>query len=184
MSAHDAYRDALQERVEQAFLRLDTALVVDAELARRRPAPEAWSVAEIAEHVHRADHNLLLLAGKLARKARDRAERGEPIPRLLPPLARLEELASDTFAWSAPENMLPRGELDLRAARRALAADRDRCRVILHSMPAGAGVLASARFSPLDTRFDAHQYLALVALHAERHARQALRTVEVLASAR
>lgn len=184
MTAPAAFQDALDERLVQAFARLDAALVVDAALATRRPAPEAWGVAEIAEHVHRADHFLLLLAGKLARKARERAERGEPLPRVMPPFARLEALAEESFAWAAPEAMLPRGELDLRAARRALAEDRERCRVVLASMPPGAGVLASARFSPLETRFDTYQFLALIALHAERHARQVQRTVRALTAQR
>ena len=172
--------DELRARLDRAFGELDAALVADAVLAARRPEPGAWSLAEIAEHVVLTDHHLLLLAGKLARKARDRAQRGEPIPSR--PAARgvfhaLEQLASAEFRWSAPEHMLPRGALGLAAARRALREDRERCRVLLESVPTGAGVLASARFSPLDARFDAYQFLALVAVHAERHARQARRVL-------
>lgn len=176
--AWEAHVEELVARIDRAFLELDHALVADAERAQRRPAPDAWSLAEIAEHVVRADHYLLLLAGKLARKARERAAREDAFVPRSPPrrsFAELERLAQMEFRWAAPENMLPRGEVELAAARRALRTDRERCRAILGSLPPGAGALASARFSPLDLRFDAYQFLALVAVHAERHARQALR---------
>ncbi|MBI5364888.1 MAG: DinB family protein [Planctomycetes bacterium] len=176
--AWEGFAAELSARIDRAFLELDQALVAEAALAERRPAPDAWSLAEIAEHVVRTDHHLLLLAGKLARKARERAAREDAsVPRSAPGRAftELERLAQHDFRWAAPEHMLPRGELDLAAARRVLRADRERGRAILASMPPGAGVLASARFSPLDLRFDAYQFLALVAAHAERHARQARR---------
>jgi len=166
------FHAALDERMAAAFLALDEALAACGPALAFKPTPEEWSPLEVAEHVTLTDQFLLLLSGKLARKGRDRAGRGEHIPSFTPHLTLLDELGSSARRWDAPASMLPSGRMPLARVRSTLFEDRERCRAVLASLPPGAGALADASFSPLGTRFDTYQFLALIALHGERHARQ------------
>lgn len=164
---------ALRARLRAAFAALDRALEDDEAALRRRPRDGAWSPLEVAEHVALVDHFLLLLAAKIADRGRARAARGLAPPEEPSSLAALERIASRDFRWPAPEHMLPRGGTTAAELRARIAGDLARCEALLDSAPRGEGALHAITMSVVGERLDLYQFLAVIALHAERHARQA-----------
>ena len=165
--------DDLRRRLRSAWSELDRALV---DAAAGRHVGPGWSPLEIGEHVVLADHYLLLLARKIADKARARTRRGEPPPTSPSRCDALEKLAARDFRWSSPDHMLPTGRLALAEVRARLGEDLARCESLLAEFPAGEGALHRIRMSVVDERLDLYQFLCLIALHAERHAAQVRRS--------
>ena len=137
-----------------------------------RPAPDAWSVREILEHVTLTDHFLLILVEKLAARCRKRLARGDEVPAEPSDVTHLERIARREFTWQHPEHMTPTGELEPASLDRQLCADRDRCLALLDEFPDGGGALHTIRMSVVDARLDLYQFLAVIDLHARRHVRQ------------
>jgi hypothetical protein len=159
---------------------------------RLRAAPErlefcskagAWSNLQIAEHVVLVNRYLLILAEKIADKSRRRLRRGEtpsPSPSRIDHIAKL---ASGDFEWPAPRHMVPSGNASIAAIDAGLREQIDRCAALLEEMPGGEGSLHRIRMSAVgeDDRLDLYQFLAVIALHAERHARAMRHNEEALA---
>ena len=164
---------ALRARLRAAFAALDRALEGDPAALGRRPREDAWSPLEVAEHVGLVDRFLLLLAAKIADRGLARAARGLAPPERPSSLAALERIAARDFRWPAPEHMLPRGGATAAELRARLAGDLARCEALLDRAPRGEGALHAITMSVVGGRLDLYQFLAVIALHAERHARQA-----------
>lgn len=142
-----------------------------------RPAPDAWSVGEIVEHVVRMQRYVLLLVEKIGRRALRRLEAGERPPATLEATTELEILADADRAWTSPEHMRPtegpaRDQLALE-----LAEQRRRCLEWLARLPAGEGALHSIRMSVVNRRLDLYGYLRLIDVHLARHLAQLERTL-------
>lgn len=163
---------ARRASVSEAFDLCLAFVEVDEPLWSGRPTPEAWSVREILEHVTLTNHYLLILVDKLAAKCRKRLAAGQAPPSAPSPTADLERIAARAFRWPHPEHMTPTAELDRAELDRRLRADRDRCLALLGEFPDGGGALHTIRMSVVDARLDLYQFLAVIDLHARRHARQ------------
>ena len=165
---------ALEARIAGAFEALCArAVLADASLDFR-PRPGAWTPREVLEHVTLTDRFVGILARKIVEKSARRLAAGEPWPRHGPRFEHLEELGARAFRWRHPEHMTPRGGLSRSDLLERLDEDRGQCLALAVALPPGAGTLHAIRMSALpgDDRLDLYQYLALLALHAERHARQ------------
>lgn len=180
MSEWPAFVDALARRTGAALADVRERLAARADALEFRPADGAWSNLEIAEHVALVDRYLLILAEKIAAKSNARARRGPPSAAEPSPIAHLESLASREFAWSSPAHMRPSG----RVAPQAIASELDlqaaRCAALLADARDGRGTLHRIRMSVVDgdDRLDLYQFMTVIALHAERHARQMQRNAD------
>lgn len=86
-----------RERLERAGRSLEAWLDTAEPLWSARPAPDAWNVVEVLEHVTLTQHYLLLLIEKLARRGLARAARGATPPDEPRATAALDALASRDF---------------------------------------------------------------------------------------
>jgi len=170
---------ALEAHLAGAFEALDANLASAAAALDFRPAAGAWSIREIGEHVTLVDHFLLVLADKIARKSLRRVARGDAWPVGEPRFEHLARLARRELRWPHPEHMAPTGEPDVAAIRARLSADLGRCQALLAELPRGEGTLHRIRMSVVegDDRLDLYQFLEVIALHAQRHARQMARNL-------
>lgn len=146
----------------------------------QRPAPGAWSAAEVLEHVTLTQHYLLLLTEKLARRGLARAARGVAPPPTPTSTAVLDALASRDFRWEHPEHMAPGGAATRAELGARLREETRRALELFELTPRGAGALADARMGAIDARLDVYGFLHLYTLHAERHLAQLERTARAL----
>lgn len=168
---------ALARRLSRAFGEIQRRLRDGGDALERPPGPRAWSALEIAEHVALTNHHLLLLVRKIAARARAKIARGEEPPSEPSRLDHLEGLAARDFAWTSPEHMLPAGQATPREIAGTLLEQRRRSLALLASMRDGEGSLHAISMSVVGERLDLYQYLALIALHMERHADQMDRAI-------
>jgi hypothetical protein len=178
MSAWPAFVGDLSRRLDACFADVRERSSDRTDRLLHRASERAWSNLEIAEHVVLVNRYLLILADKIASKSRRRAGRGEAsigsaaigAP---PRLDALEKLASSAFEWHAPAHMIPTGALSSAEIDEQLRAQHAHCAELLASMPNGEGSLHRIRMSVVggDDRLDLYQFLAVIALHMERHAR-------------
>jgi len=162
----------LARRLQSVFEALLAWCDLEDSLADRRPAPGEWTAREVLEHVHLADHHLLLLAEKAAVKSARRVARREPWPQGLPGPDPLRRLGERSLVWPHPVHMTPAGERALSDTAADLQRDRVRCLALLAAMPEGQGTLHTIRMSLIDARLDLYGWLGLIAVHGERHLRQ------------
>jgi len=162
----------LARRLSKAFEGIESRLRWPEDVLAGSPGAGAWSPIEVAEHVALANHHLILLVEKIAARAREKARRGERPPPEPSSLESLEQLAAREFGWECPAHMLPTREATAREIASCLRAQRRRCLELLAAAPDGEGALHTLSMSVVGGRLDLYQYLALVALHMERHARQ------------
>jgi hypothetical protein len=165
-------------RLANTFAEVEAQMSAPREDLERPPGHAGWSALEAAEHVALANHHLLLLAEKIAARSRARLARGERPPEEPSRLDSLEKLASRAFAWESPEHMLPAGGATPREIAACLREQRRRCLALLARMPGGEGALHRISMSVVGARLDLYQYLGLIALHMERHARQMARALD------
>jgi hypothetical protein len=173
----------VRRRVKDAFRELDSALNAAGPLiADRAPSVSPWSALDVGEHVTLANHYLLMLTEKCARKSARKLARGNLSDREGGRLDRLESLASREFRWDAPEHMLPTGQASLDTVRANLVEQRDQALSLLDLLPAGEGSHHSIRMLVIgpDARLDLYELLAFIALHARRHAAQVRRISEAV----
>ena len=173
---------AERARLERGARALEAWLDTPEPVWSTRPAPQAWSVAEVLEHVTLTQHFLLLLIEKLSSRGMARAARGEVPP---PPgdHAALDALASRDFRWERPEHMAPTSSATRAQLAERLADQTRRARAVLELVPDGQGALADARMGTIDARLDAYGFLHLYVLHAERHLEQLERNARALTPA-
>lgn len=174
MNAWSAFVGDLSRRLDACFADLCERTSASADRLAHRASERAWSNLEIAEHVVLVNRYLLILADKIAEKSRRRAARGDASIGAPPRLDALEKLASSAFEWRAPAHMIPTGALSSAEIDEQLRAQHAHCAGILASMPNGEGSLHQIRMSVVggdDDRLDLYQFLAVIALHMERHAR-------------
>jgi hypothetical protein len=163
---------SLARRLSSAFNGIEVRLRAPADVLALSPGPGSWSPIEVAEHVALANHHLILLVEKIAARAQARARRGERPPLEPSRFDLLERLASREFAWQSPPHMVPSGVATAREIAACLRGQRRRCLALLAGVRDGEGALHTISMSVVGGRLDLYQYLALVALHMERHARQ------------
>jgi DinB superfamily len=183
MSAWRAFVAELAQRLERSLDQVRARLRTSPGGLAHRTRSTAWSNLEIGEHVVLVNRYLLILADKIAEKSRRRRARGELPPAAPSRIDHLEKLASSEFEWAAPAHMVPRGNASVSEIDAGLREQFERCAALLAEMPDGEGSLHRIRMSAVgeDARLDLYQFLAVVALHAERHARAMRRNEESFA---
>lgn len=165
----------LRAGLGHAFDELLARVEVGAERLDRRPPDGGWTPREVLEHVTLTDRYLLILADKIAAKARLRAARGASWPAHPPRFEHLERLAGRALAWEAPAHMRPSGNVPASELRARLAADRAHALALLDGAPGGVATLHRIRMSVVggdDDRLDLYQFLEVLRLHARRHVAQ------------
>lgn len=170
----EATIDDLSRRLRSAFTAARCWLDVPAALLDYRPPDAGWTVREICEHITLADRHLLILAGKIRDKSRRRVLAGRQGAGSPAGFEHLEALARRELVWRHPAHMTPTGIPDRDELARRLDADLAACLALLREMPGGEGCLHHIRMSvvPGDDRLDLYQYVAIIALHVERHLEQ------------
>ena len=140
-----------------------------------RPAPDAWSVADILEHLSvteaRASQMLGLLVGKAEAEGHLLAE-SDGEPRLPAPVTIKEHVERSLVEkYVAPEMIRPTGSVSvadslesLRRSRAAIQALRPR----LERVDGTHVRYPHPAFGPLNL----YQWLAFIGMHEERHLRQ------------
>ena len=140
-----------------------------AELREARPSEDAWSAAEILEHLARVEKGIAKLvavkAGELAAigAVNDPAEAWNPID-----AARFAPVADPTARLEAPERVRPAGELSADAALRALRETRT---MLLGELERGAGLPLGSVVHPhpFIGPLDLHEWVWFVGAHEQRH---------------
>lgn len=165
---------ALHTRIEAAFDALIVAAQAPSAELDKHPADGGWSAREVLEHVALTDHYLLILARKIADKSAQRVARGEPWPAHPPRFTHIAFLGEHATPWMNPEHMTPNKELAVAEIVRRLREHRSTCIELIDAAPEGEGSLHRIRMSMVqeDDKLDLYQFLALIAVHAERHYRQ------------
>lgn len=142
-----------------------------------RPSSQAWTSAEILEHIVLTSKFLLILIEKGAKKAlKNTQERDLEKEWASYELTheRLEAIGQHkAFAWMRPEHMEPTGTVDLAEVRAVFHAQLDRCEALLDELSEGQGVLYKTTMSVNEIgKLDVYQYIYFLAKHALRHVQQ------------
>lgn len=157
----DGTRDRLYKSVEG----------LSAEQERFRPTPDAWSVADILEHLSIIESRLTQLFGMLTKKAEDAGTlRDESQP--FAPVS-LEEFTeqSRTTKYQAPEEMRPGGDASISDSLEQLRQSRAALRDLQPRLEKVDGTAVHYPH-PAWGRLDLYQWLAFVGAHEGRHVRQ------------
>lgn len=161
--AIDKTRERFYRRVEE----------LSDEQASARPAPEAWSVAEIAEHLAIIERSVLrLVKGVLAQiEAAGGSSEGAAPPMKPFSLERHVERAR-VEKYVAPETVRPKGEARLADSLAHLRRSREELRALrprLEASDLNAVSHPHPAFGPLNV----YEWLAFIGVHEARHLRQA-----------
>jgi hypothetical protein len=139
----------------------------------RRPEPDLWSCAEVAEHllvVERARGGSMLRALEQAR-ADGRLSQDGDTTSVAGTLPAAERLLDRTRRIDAPAFVLPKGELTAAEAVAHLTAARDLTRSLLREFD-GADFAAHRSPHPILGELDFYQWLVFLAVHQQRHVAQ------------
>jgi uncharacterized damage-inducible protein DinB len=149
-------------------------------LRDRRPDPAVWSVAEVLEHLHRVERGIArLIARSLERAGSGAIEVEHEDGSVLGSLDALG-LLDRSRSLSAPEPVMPRGELTALQAMAALTESRT---ALVSALKSGDG-LALGRIThhhPLLGQLNLYQWVLFVGQHEARHAGQLRDVVRRLA---
>jgi hypothetical protein len=144
------------------------------------PAPGAWSIAEIVEHLQIVEDGIGRALGKLAKQA----DVLGPETDATSVLSRLDRfgLRDPKRPIKAPPSVSPTGAASLQESIAGLAASRARLLEML-SRVSGRALGEITAPHPLMGRLDFYQWLLFLAQHEERHSIQIQETAERLSNA-
>lgn len=165
-----SFLSAEREAVEAAFESIPEGL------REQRPSPEAWSAAELMDHLAKMEASVVRLVGRRAEVAR--LEGLSPESDESSVLGRLDhDLIGGTGKLVAPDSLLP--SPDVRAADAAAALKQTR--VELNAVLATVDGLALGEIIHTHEMLgdlDLYQWVLFIGLHERRHARQIRRLAE------
>lgn len=160
--------DDIYAMIEQRHARFIAALSgLNDTQAQFRPAPDEWSIAEIAEHISIANHGFLRLAYKLLKQAEAAAA---------PPLTALslghvildEEGRQSPLRFPAPESVKPQGEQALADSLAKLEQNLADFQIVRPRL--AAADCSQAKFPhPLVGELNVYQWLIVLGEHLDRH---------------
>lgn len=141
------------------------------------PAADAWSTAQVLEHIALTNHFLLILVEKGAQKALNRAQTEDLQEALREYTFHRDKLTEvgihQSFTWIRPEHMEPTGEKSLPEVRQQLKDQLEQCMRTLDSLKNGEGVLCKTTMTVNDLgKIDVYEYLYFISQHARRHITQ------------
>jgi hypothetical protein len=134
-----------------------------------RPADDAWSAAEIVEHLALIEGRITNLFNVMLKKIESAAEPGAQ-PRPMQPFSLDEFAAQARQQFNAPDEVCPRGGnladalAQLRASRAALSALQPR----FEAVDGASATYPHPAFGPLNL----YQWLAFIGAHEARHLAQ------------
>lgn len=139
------------------------------EESRRRPQPDAWSVAEIIEHLTKIEGRLLQMMTMMLTKAEAAGARSSDGQVEIKPFT-MEKLieAGRNEKFTAPEPLRPGGEASLADSLETLR----RSRAELHNLRPRIEMtnLSGATYPhPIGTALNFYEWLAFIGLHEGRH---------------
>lgn len=163
--------ELLDYAAAQRLLLLDAVSWVPEPIRDRRPAADAWSVAEVLEHLHRTESGVALLVTARLAEARlsglaEERESGS----LLESLDRFRIVQAGRRV-NSPALLHPTGTMGWAAALDRLAASRQ---ALLHAVAPGAGLALDGVLHPHPFLgpLSIYQWILFVAQHEARHAAQ------------
>ena len=173
-AANDAARARLEQRV---------SILSEAE-QNLRAAPEAWSVAEIVEHLSIIERQLLKVISMMLTKAEGASARsaasGDATDSSASPAAAraFQPFSLDAVAeaargqkFQAPETVRPRGDVSIADSLASLRESRRNFRALQPRFEASD--MSRVNFPhPVFGALNAYQWLAFVGLHEARHLSQ------------
>lgn len=137
-----------------------------------RPVPEAWSIAEIMEHLSIIEQNLAQLIGMLVKKAEAAGNVREGDAAQFAPVSIESYVESSlTQKFKAPEVAHPTGSVSVADSLARMSATRAAMRELRPGLERVDGTVLKyphPGFGPLDL----YQWLAFIGAHEERHLRQ------------
>jgi len=169
---HPRLRMAL-DHVDHARLELLAALdTVPVEQQAARPAPDAWSAAEVLEHLARVERGLVRLTHVKVAEFRELS----PVPAEdaeLPAfdLVKFTRVEDRAMRLAAPERVCPTGTMSASEGRTAILEVR---RAFVEQLAGGDGLPLSriVHPHPFLGPLDLYEWVYLIGSHELRHARQ------------
>ena len=161
--------EAIDKTRERIYNRVEG---LSEEESRRRPGADAWSVAEIIEHLSKIEGRLLQMMTMMLMKAEAAGARSSEGAVEIKPftMGKLIE-AGRNEKFTAPEPLRPGGEASLADSLEKLRGSRAE----LHNLRPRIEMtnLAGATYPhPVGTNLNFYEWLAFIGLHEERHLRQ------------
>lgn len=161
---------------------LATVEAVPEPLREARPSEDAWSVAEILEHLMRVEKGVTRL---VTMKAGEMLSHSEPPrdPDDLPELdvARFAAIADRSIQIAAPDRVMPRGEISAAEALDGLALTHAQLREQLHAAD-GLALSTAQHPHPVFGVINLYEWVYATGAHELRHAEQ-IRVVATLLGA-
>ena len=146
------------------------------EQATARPDPDAWTPAEMVEHLSLIEGRLLRMMAMMLTKAESASERSADAA--APPVE-IKPFALDEFIergrnekFTAPEAVRPAGTISLTDSLAKLRRSREELKALrprIEATDLSFVTYPHPAFGPLNF----YQWLAFIGLHEERHLRQA-----------
>ncbi len=157
-----------------------TVDAVPAPLREARPSEDAWSVAEILEHLFLVERGVAKLVALKAGEMQTLAAPPHEAPEMVPvELTRF--MVDRTTRVSAPERVVPRGEMSAEEARAALLQTRGMLLDQLHTAD-GLALSGISHPHPLFGPLDLYEWIYMTGWHELRHAEQIREVADQLAA--
>lgn len=147
-----------------------TVAAVPVLLREARPTEEAWSVAEILEHLVMVERGVAKLVAMKAGELRAQPSPLEEAPDMIP--VALARFAVDrSTKVNAPERVVPRGEMSAEEALEALGKTREQ---LVEQVRASDGLALStvSHPHPIFGPLDVYEWIHMTGWHELRHAEQ------------
>jgi len=179
---HQLVQKLIRSELNATFSELDQWFDRPFELLHFQP-DKGWTIAQVLEHIYLTTHFLLLTLNKQAKRAVERAERGDTIPQAPSDLEVLNMIGvRGSFSWERPDHMEPTGNDSLAEIRQRLCTQKETCLQILEILDNGVGRLVKLTMSVNQLgKIDLNQWAYFLVQHARRHLDQ---LVAIEASAR
>ncbi|HEX8181115.1 MAG TPA: DinB family protein [Pyrinomonadaceae bacterium] len=172
-----AANDAIRSRLSARAAELNEAQ------QNFRPTADAWSPAEIVEHLALIEGRLTKLFSMMLHKLESAAAaEGGTTPRPMEPFSLDEFAAQAQQKFNAPEEVRPSGGVKLADALAQLQASRAALNALRPRVEAVDGA-AAAYQHPAFGALNLYQWLAFIGAHEQRHLRQLERLLAQMDSA-
>lgn len=175
------------ENVEQIFTFIDkkrerlvesVSELSDEQASQQRRAPDAWSIAEIMEHLSIGEIGIVGLINRLLEKTEAKGLINQDKIVFNPPLSLAAEAESAKDAkFEAPEHLIPNKGAALSLSLESLKASR----ASLHELRSRIEIVDAhdAKFPhPAFGNLNLYQWVAFIGLHETHHLKQIRETLE------
>lgn len=168
-----SFIDKKRERLIEAVSELN-----DEQASELKRAPDAWSIAEIMEHLSIGEYGIVGLINRLLEKTEAKGLVSENKIVFNPPLSLAAEAERAKDAkFEAPEQLLPNKGIALSSSLERLKASR----ASLHELHSRIETVdaSDAKFPhPAFGNLNLYQWVAFIGLHEAHHLRQIRETLE------